>query len=145
MRKFTPILVFLLLAVSTACGSSTAKNDASKSEKQASNTAEKQVNANIPKELRGIWDVQGQPCKPPGNPDSDTRIDISPTSINGYEHWYSPRSVEQLSNSPKTWRIQSKMHSDGEESDQTQIFAISGVDTLTVIDNSSPEIYERCK
>jgi hypothetical protein len=54
MRKFTPIHVFLLLAVSTACGSSTAKNDASKSEKQASNTAEKQVNANIPKELRGI-------------------------------------------------------------------------------------------
>ena len=145
MKKFTPLYIFFLLAISTACGSSTAKNEASKAANQKSNAAKKNITANIPNELLGVWDLRDQPCKLPGNPDSDTKIEILPTAINGYEHWYVPKGVEPLSNTPKAWRIQSKMHSDGEESDQTQIFAMSGADTLTVIDDSGPEIYARCK
>jgi hypothetical protein len=99
----------------------------------------------FPKALLGVWETGLTPCRFPGNPDSDTRIEIKPTVLQAYEHSSNPLIVIQISRKPLAWKVKSAINIDGIVSNQYEIFSLSGKDVLTIVDENLPRIYSRCK
>lgn len=99
----------------------------------------------FPKSLHGVWEVGLTPCKMPGNLDSDTRIEIKPSIVEGYEHTTKPLSIFQVSKKPMAWKVKSAVDIDGLISDEYEIYILSGKDVLTVVDDNLPRVYSRCK
>ena len=98
----------------------------------------------MPKELQGVWQPGPHPCVLPGNLDSDSRIEIKPHVIQGYEHSSVPLKVTRVSTSPEAWRIEYLETYGGYDDRYAAIFALSGERAMTVVDESRPEIYFRC-
>lgn len=99
----------------------------------------------MPKELLGVWELGHEQCLTPGNFDGDGRIEIKPNMILGYEDSSVPLKVAVVSQSPAAWRIE-YLEEIGDYADRyAAIFALSGVHTLTIVDESRPAIYTRCQ
>ena len=101
--------------------------------------------ASMPKELQGVWQLGYEPCNLPGNLDSDDRIEIKSRLILGYEDSSEPLKVTVVSKRPAAWRIEYLKEIDDYADRYSAIFALSGDHTLTVVDESRPAIYTRCR
>jgi len=96
-----------------------------------------------PKQLLGTWEMGYEPCKAPGNPDSDGRILIEERVHFGYEDSSTPVRILQISRSPLAWKISSLLDIDGYVSTQHEIYVLSGTH-LTIVGTESSNIYTRC-
>ncbi|WP_162349593.1 hypothetical protein [Pseudoxanthomonas gei] len=107
----------------------------------------KQPGVSYPRQLLGIWQGGGSTCRLPGNLDSDSRMEITPTKLVDYEQWNEPLVVLQISKKPQAWKVKSRLHIDEQAYDQYEIYVLSGTDkaTLTVIDQSRSATYARCR
>lgn len=65
----------------------------------------KQPEASYPRQILGIWQGGGSTCRLPGNLDSDSRMEITPTKVIDYEQWNEPLVVLQMSKKPQAWKI----------------------------------------
>jgi hypothetical protein len=116
----------------------------------------KQPRTTYPTQLHGVWQGDGSTCILPGNLDSDTRFEIKPDKLVGYEHWSEPTAVVQISRKPLAWKIKSRVHIDEHVIHHYEIYALSDsrlgmyalsdseLRTLTVIDESRSKTYDRC-
>lgn len=63
-------------------------------------------------ELLGVWDIAASGCTGQGNPDSDTRLVITPAGIDSYEQTFKTVKAASVSHQPHSvdtedlWRIQ---------------------------------------
>ncbi len=99
---------------------------------------------NFPRQLQGIWELGFEPCKLPGNLDSDGRIEIKAYVLEAYEDHSVPVKIVRVSSSPLAWRISYLLHIDESTEKNSAIYALNGSHTLTIIDESKPSIYSRC-
>lgn len=99
----------------------------------------------MPKELQGVWQPGPHPCVFPGNLDSDSRIEIKAHVIRGYEDSRVPLEVKRVSESPAAWRIDYLLEIGDYADPYSAIFALSGENAMTIVDESRPEIYVRCR
>lgn len=99
----------------------------------------------MPAELIGVRDIAASGCIGQGNPDSDTRLVITPTDIENYEQTFKPIKASSVSNSPRAWNIRSTQRFDGESSDYVALYALDGGSRLTIVDERRTETYSRCK
>lgn len=101
----------------------------------------------LPRELRGTWQGRVNRCTLPGDPDSDSRIIIGATKVEGYEDWSEVLEVAPLSRGPLAWKVKTRLHIPLEDASEiTEIFLISGEDKgrLTIVNESQSNTYERC-
>jgi len=102
--------------------------------------------ASYPSQLHGIWQGDGNTCLLPGNLDSDTRREIKPDRLIGYEHSNTPMAVFQISRKPLAWKIKSLLHINEHFFDEYEIYALSSdLRLLTVIDESRSATYVKCR
>ena len=101
--------------------------------------------ATMPEELIGIWDIAAAACTGQGNPDSDTRLVITPTGIDNYEQTFKPTRASSVSDAPRAWNIRSTLTFEGESSDYRALYALDGGGRLTIVDEHRTETYSRCK
>jgi hypothetical protein len=99
----------------------------------------------MPAELVGVWDIAASGCTGQGNPDSDTRLVITPTGIDNYEQTFKPINASSVSKSPRAWNIRSTLTFDGESSGYRALYALDGGGRLTIVDEQRTETYSRCK
>ena len=104
----------------------------------------KDPKANFPSQLRGVWELGFEPCKLPGNHDSDGRIEIKADVLEAYEDHSVPLKIVRVSSSPLAWRITYLLHIDESIEKSSAIYALNGSHTLTIVDKSKPSIYSRC-
>ena len=99
----------------------------------------------FPIQLRGIWQGGREPCKHPGNMDSDSRIEIHSNKIFGYEDSSELISILKISSNPTAWKVHSKLDlGDSYFVDEYLIYVLSG-EHLTVIDDRAlPFTYTSC-
>ena len=105
----------------------------------------KRPSAAYPEQLLGVWEGGYEPCKFPGNLDSDARIEIQRSVLNDYEQHNKPVHVIQVSSKPLAWKIGSILYADGQDSSQSEIYVLNGSGQLTIVDESRTEIYTRCE
>lgn len=98
----------------------------------------------FPSQLQGVWELGFEPCKLPGNFDSDGRIEIKAHVLEAYEDHSVPVKIVRVSSSPLAWRITYLLHIDESTEKNSAIFALNGSHTLTIVDKSKPSIYSRC-
>ncbi len=101
--------------------------------------------ATMPTELLGVWDISTSGCTGQGNPDSDTRLVITPAGIGNYEQTFKPVKAASVSHQPRAWNIRSMLTFDGESSDYQALYALDGGGRLTIVDEHRTETYSRCK
>lgn len=104
----------------------------------------KDPKVNFPSQLQGVWELGFEPCKQPGNYDSDGRIEIKADVLKAYEDHSVPVRIVRVSSSPLAWRITYLLHIDGSTEKNSAIYALNGSHTLTIVDQSKPSIYSRC-
>lgn len=104
----------------------------------------KDPKVDFPKQLQGVWELGFEPCKLPGNFDSDGRIEIKAYVLEAYEDHSVPVKIVRVSSSPSAWRITYLLHIDESVQKSSAIYALNGSHTLTIIDESKPSIYSRC-
>ena len=100
----------------------------------------------LPRVLRGTWEIGPELCKLPGNGDSDSRIVIEARKINGYEHWSQILAVTQISTVPLAWKVRRRDDAQGDIFEVEAIFSITSEDqgSLVIIDSSQDVSYRRC-
>ncbi len=99
----------------------------------------------MPAELVGVWDIVASGCTGQGNPDSDTRLVITPAGIDNYEQTFKPVTAASVSDRPRAWNIRSTLTFDGESNGYQALYALHGGDRLTIVDEHRTETYSRCK
>ena len=106
----------------------------------------KQPRTTYPTQLHGVWQGDGSTCILPGNLDSDTRFEIKPDKLVGYEHWNEPTVVVQISKNPLAWKIKSRLYIGEYVGDTYEIYALSdpSLGMLTAISDSGSASYVRC-
>jgi hypothetical protein len=104
----------------------------------------KPPSAIYPKQVQGVWQLGYEPCKLPGDIDSDGRIEIKAGILEAYEDVSLPLKVVRVSKSPDAWRITYLLRIDGNQDQHSAVYALSGSHTLTIIDDSRPAVYTRC-
>lgn len=104
----------------------------------------KDPKVNFPSQLHGVWELGFEPCKLPGNLDSDGRIEIKAQVLEAYEDHSVPVETVRVSSSPLAWRITYLLHIDEFTEKNSAIYALNGSRTLTIVDKSKPSIYSRC-
>ena len=106
----------------------------------------KQAKAHYPAALQGTWLGQGpEYCKHPDSGDSDSRFEIAPSKLTGYEDWQEPVSIQQISKDPKAWRVVSILHRDEYTFDIVNIMVLgSKGNVLTVANEEHSKAYFRC-
>ena len=100
--------------------------------------------ATMPADLIGVWDIATAGCTGQGNPDSDTRLVITPAGIDNYEQTFKPLKTASVSIAPRAWNIRSTLTFDGESSRYQALYALDGGGRLTIIDGHRTETYSRC-
>lgn len=100
-----------------------------------------------PAALQGIWLGQGSEyCKHPDSLDSDSRFEIAPNKLTGYEDWREPVSIQQISKGPQAWRVGSILHRDEYTFDIVEIMVLSSKgNVLTVVSDGHTKDYYRCQ
>lgn len=101
----------------------------------------------LPRELHGTWQGGVDRCALPGDPDSDSRIIIEATKVEGYEDWSEVLQVAALSRTPLAWKVRTRLHIPLEDPvEVTEILLISGEDKgqLTIVNESQSTTYLRC-
>ena len=101
-----------------------------------------------PAALHGIWLGEGREyCKHPDSLGSDSRFTITPTKLIGYEHWNKPLRIVQLSKEPAAWKVISQTHFEGQAVSLEEVYVLSGYkgDTLTIVNSSQSQTYDRCR
>lgn len=121
--------VFAALLASSACAGAQARGG----------------RAAMPADLLGTWDIAAVACTGQGNPDSDTRLVITPAGIDNYEQTFVPVKVARVSDTPRAWTIRSRLSFDGQSSDHRALYALDGGGRLTIVDDSRTETYSRCR
>ncbi len=104
----------------------------------------KDPKVNFPSQLQGVWELGFEPCRLPGNLDSDGRIEIKADVLEAYEDHSVPVRIVRVSSSPLAWRITYLLHIDESTEKNSAIYALNGSHTLTIVDKSKPSIYSKC-
>lgn len=102
-----------------------------------------------PAALHGVWlgGAGGAYCKHPDSLDSDSRFEITPTKLTGYEHWNKPLRIVQLSKEPMAWKVVSRTYFDEQEFELEEIYVLSGQELgrLTIVNVDQSKTYDRCR
>lgn len=127
------IAIALAVMLCMACASSMAKG--------------KPTAARYPTVLQGVWLGQGpEYCQHPDSGDSDSRFEIAPKKLTGYEDWQEPVRIQQISKDPKAWKVGSILHRDEYTFDIVEIMVLSSKDSmLTVVSDGHTKAYFRCQ
>lgn len=126
VRTFA-VLSFLFLALSTTAGEPTA------------------AAARFPVQLHGVWDAYPLPCVDDGPSDSDTRIQIAPEVLHGYENNDALRSLEKISDAPAAWRVVTISDiAPAELQGEADIYVLRG-NVLTITNGERSSTYVRCR
>ena len=97
--------------------------------------------------LQGIWLGEGREyCKHPDSLDSDSRFEITPINLIGYEHWNKPLRIVQISKAPMAWKVLARSYFDGSSVDMEDIYVLSSkARMLTVVSDGHTMAYYRCE
>lgn len=101
-----------------------------------------------PAALKGVWLGEGaEYCKHPDSLGSDSRFEITPTKLVGYEHWNKPLRIVQISKVPMAWKVESRSYFEGSSVDTEEVYVLSGHKNrhLTVVNTSQSTTYDRCE
>ena len=97
-----------------------------------------------PKQIQGVWQKGYEPCKLPGNLDSDGRKEIKSKVIHNYEDTSTPIEVVHLAKQPQAWKIKSSFEIDGYTTSGYEIYILSGKAIMTIVSASSSSVFTRC-
>lgn len=100
-----------------------------------------------PAALQGVWlGGRAEYCKLPDSLDSDSRFEVTPAKLIGYEHWNKPLRIVQISKSPLAWKVISKTHFDDKVFELEDIYVLSSKGSvLTVVSDEQTKDYYRCQ
>ncbi|GAB3381474.1 hypothetical protein [Lysobacter fragariae] len=106
----------------------------------------RQVFAEYPRELHGLWMPKGMGCPTAINYDSEFLLSIDAGMLGQYENTSKPLRVEQTARQPPTWHILSTFSpGTGEyEGEDTIIFTL-GNGTLSIRAGDATTSYTKCK
>jgi hypothetical protein len=101
-----------------------------------------------PAALQGVWlGGRAEYCKRPDSLDSDSRFEVTPAKLIGYEHWNKPLRIVQLSKEPAAWKVISQTHFEDQAASLEEVYVLSGYkgDTLTIVNSSQSHTYHHCR